>query len=92
MYAKASPRQPAVGCRRRNHVVRELTECPPWTVYGCRGLDPDLHRLSAYDFAMHFHIKQAKFPHSLAKPVEQPGLGKAAPRLEAAQEHLRADG
>ena len=57
---------------KRNPVLRKLTECPPWTVYGGRGLDPDLHRLSAYEFAMHFHIKQAKFPYSLAKQLEQP--------------------
>jgi len=57
---------------KRNPVRRKLTECPPWTMYGSRGMDPDLHGLSAYEFAMHFHIKQARHPYSLARQQEQP--------------------
>ena len=58
------PCKPSVD--KRNPAKPKVTECPPWTVYGGRGRRLEVHGLSAYEFARHFHIKQAKHPFSLA--------------------------
>ena len=52
---------------KRDPIRRKLTECPPWTAYGGRGNRSDVHALSAYEFAMHFQVKQATYPFSLKK-------------------------
>ena len=57
---------------RRNPIKRKLADCPAWTVYGGRGKLPQVHRLSAYEFARHFHIKQARHPFSVARQEERP--------------------
>ena len=57
---------------KRNPMNRKLVECPPWTLYGGRGACAQLHGLSAYEFAMHFHIKQARHPYSVKKQCTNP--------------------
>ena len=49
---------------KRNPMHKQLADCPPWTVYGGRGQRPEIHMLSAYEFAKHYHIKPARHPYS----------------------------
>ena len=73
---------------KRNPIRRKLTECPPWTAYGDRGNRPEVHGLSAYEFARHFQMKQAKYPFSLKKHSQCPEkyhaelTGKGIEKLE----------
>jgi len=57
---------------KRNAAQPKVAECPQWTLYGGRGARPELHRLSAYEFARHFHIKQARHPYSFKTQQEKP--------------------
>ncbi len=47
---------------KRNPMNKQLMDCPPWTVYGGRGQRPEVHMLSPYEFARHYHIKPARHP------------------------------
>ena len=49
---------------KRNPMNKQLMDCPPWTVYGGRGKRPEVHMLSPYEFAKHYHIKPARHPYS----------------------------
>eukprot|EP00971_Amphidinium_carterae_P129434 2563678-Amphidinium_carterae.2 len=40
---------------------------PFWTLYGSRGRDPRVFRLSAYEFARHYHFKLASYPQHVAE-------------------------
>ena len=62
---------------KRNPAKRKITDLPPWTAYGGRGQRPEVHKLSAYEFARHFHIKQARHPLSLKRHNEDPGSFEA---------------
>lgn len=44
---------------------RAALDCPFWTVYGARGRRPEVHHLSAYEFARHYHMELAKHPLSI---------------------------
>ena len=56
------PRKPMVD--KRNPRKRKIAECPPWMAYGGRGQHPQVHQLCAYEFVMHYQIKQARHPYS----------------------------
>ena len=61
----------------RDYVHRKLIDCPPWTIYGSRGRASEVHMLSAYEFARHYHMKIAKHPVSLSghqRQARNPGL------------------
>ena len=49
---------------KRNPMHKQLVDCPPWTVYGGRGQRPEIHMLSPYEFAKHYHLKPARHPYS----------------------------
>ena len=49
---------------KRNPMIKQLADCPPWTVYGGRGQRPEVHMLSPYEFAKHYHLKPARHPYS----------------------------
>ena len=57
---------------KRNRMKPKVMDCPPWTLYGGRGQRPEVHLLSAYEFARHYHIKQARHPFSAARAQETP--------------------
>lgn len=57
---------------KRNPLRHEITDSPFWTLYGGRGQRPEVHMLSAYEFASHFYIKQARHPYSLRRQEEDP--------------------
>ena len=62
---------------KRNPAKRKIIDLPPWTAYGGRGQQPKVHKLSAFEFVMHFHIKQAKHPLSVKRHMEDPGSFEA---------------
>ena len=49
---------------KRDPMNKQLNDCPFWTMYGGRGRRPEVHMLSVYEFAKHYHIKGAKRPFS----------------------------
>ena len=73
---------------KRNPVKRKIMDCPPWTVYGGRGARPEVHGLSAYEFARHFQIKQAKYPYTKKVQEEEPEKFEA----ELTEEGLKKTG
>ena len=70
---------------KRNSTNRKLVECTPWTLYGGRGASAQLHGLSAYEFAMHFHIKQARHPYTFKTQHASPDKYEAALTEEGLQ-------
>ena len=61
----------------RTDAHRIVVDCPFWTNYGGRGKRGEVHMLSAYEFARHFHFKLAKRPMTLEshlRHVEKPTL------------------
>ena len=57
---------------RRDARSSKVTDCPAWTLYGGRGQRAEVHGLSAYEFVKHFHIKQAKYPFTVANQDQDP--------------------
>ena len=58
----AEPRRTQVD--KRSYTCRALQDCPPWTLYGGRGANAQVHMLSAYEFWRHYRLKQAKHPYT----------------------------
>ena len=58
------PRRTRVDSRSNAH--RKVTDCPFWTIYGGRGKRKEVHALSAYEFARHYYLKQARHPLTAA--------------------------
>ena len=54
-------------CKQKNKVI---SSCPFWTVYGSRGQNPRVQQLSAFEFAMHYELKKACHPWSVALQQE----------------------
>ena len=58
---------------KRNPKKPKIAECPPWMAYGGRGQHPQVHQLSAYEFAAHYQIKQARHPYSIKMQLQAAG-------------------
>ena len=58
----AEPRRTQVD--KRSYTCRALQDCPPWTLYGGRGANAQVHMLSAYEFWRHYYLKQARHPYT----------------------------
>ena len=57
---------------KRNPLNHEVMDTPVWTLYGGRGKQPEVHQLSAYEFASHYYMKLAKRPFSFKRQIEDP--------------------
>ena len=73
---------------KRNPAHPRIKECPPWTAYGGRGRRSEVHGLSAYEFARHFQIKEAKYPYSKKIQEQSPDKFEA----ELTEEGLKKQG
>ena len=55
---------------RKNLRKKVISRCPFWALYGSRGQNARVQQLSAFEFAMHYELKKASHPWSVALQQE----------------------